>query len=167
MKSTTCGEPSAILLIASTGMPIREIAWAVPPVAMMRKPRSWKRAASCVAAALSPSVTVMKTVPSSGSETPAAAWALPNAVGKSRAMPITSPVDFISGPEHGVGAGEAGERQHGLLDRDVARCGVAGTSWSARRSPSIRRHAIFASGAPIAFETNGIVREARGFASIT
>src|SRR3712207_7526872 len=29
------------------------------------------------------------------------------------------------------------------------------------------RHATFASGTPIAFETNGTVREARGFASIT
>ena len=76
MKSTTCGEPSPILLIARTGIPIREIAWAVPRVAMISKPRSWKRAASWVAAALSLSVTVMKTVPDSGSETPAAACAL-------------------------------------------------------------------------------------------
>ena len=38
-------------------------------------------AASCVAAGLSPSVTVMNTVPSVGSPAPAAACALPNAVG--------------------------------------------------------------------------------------
>ena len=38
---------------------------------------------------------------------------------------------------------------------------------SARRSPSISRQATFASGTPIAFDTNGTVREARGLASIT
>ena len=38
---------------------------------------------------------------------------------------------------------------------------------SASRSPSISRQAIFASGTPIALETNGTVREARGLASIT
>ncbi len=40
----------------------------------------------------------MKTVPSPGRATPAPDWALPKAVGKSAAIPITSPVDFISGP---------------------------------------------------------------------
>ena len=58
------------------------------------------RAASCVAAGLSVSQTLMKTLPSSGSATPAAACALPNAAGKSPAIPITSPVDFISGPSN-------------------------------------------------------------------
>ena len=42
---------------------------------------SWKPAASWVAADLSPSVTEMNTVPDAGSPAPAAAWALPNAVG--------------------------------------------------------------------------------------
>jgi hypothetical protein len=34
-------------------------------------------------------------------------------------MPITSPVDFISGPQHGVDAGEAREREHRFLNRPV------------------------------------------------
>lgn len=38
---------------------------------------------------------------------------------------------------------------------------------SAIVSPTIRREAAFASGMPSAFETNGTVREARGFASRT
>ena len=38
---------------------------------------------------------------------------------------------------------------------------------SASRSPSISRQATLASGTPIAFDTNGTVREARGLASIT
>ena len=63
-----------------------------------------------VAAGLSPSATVRNTVPWLGSLAPAAAWALANAVGKSAAIPITSPVERISGPEQRVGAGEAAER---------------------------------------------------------
>ena len=34
------------------------------------------------------------------------------------------------------------------------------------RSPSMIRQAIFASGTPIALETNGTVRDARGLASM-
>ena len=43
----------------------------------------------------------------------------------------------------------------------------AGRSSSASRSPSISRQATFASGNPVAFDTNGTVRDARGLASIT
>ena len=75
------------------------------------------------------------------------------------------------GPEQRVGAVEAVERQHRLLDRDVV---AEAEPWrsaagpcSAIRSPSIIRQASFASGSPIALETNGTVREARGLASIT
>ncbi len=67
--------------IRSTGTPILRMACAVPPVAMIVKPRSCNEAASWVAVGLSPSVTLMKTVPADGRMAPAAAWALPNAVG--------------------------------------------------------------------------------------
>ena len=81
IRSTTFGEPSDSFRIRSTGTPIRRMACAVPPVARIRKPMSWSEAASCVAAGLSPSVTLMNTVPDVGSRAPAAACALPNAVG--------------------------------------------------------------------------------------
>ena len=166
IRSSTCGEPSCSLLIRRTGTPIRSIAIAVPPVAMISKPTSWRRAASCVAAGLSVSVTVMKTDPSRGSTTPAAACALPKAVGKSAAMPITSPVDFISGPR--IESAPA-KRANGSTASFTLTCSgsPSGRSWSAIFSPSIRRAATFASGTPIALETNGTVRRARGFASIT
>ena len=73
------------------------------------------------------------------------------------------------GAEDRVGALEAVERQHRLLDADVVgahRLG-SGRSRSAIRSPSMIRQAILASGTPIALETNGTVREARGLASMT
>ena len=81
IRSTTLGEPSDSLRIRSTGTPMRRIACAVPPVASTRKPMSWKAAAIWVAAGLSPSVTLMNTLPACGSSAPAAAWALPKAAG--------------------------------------------------------------------------------------
>ena len=38
-------------------------------------------------------------------------------------MPITSPVDFISGPSTVSTPGEAGEREHRLLDADMVEAG--------------------------------------------
>jgi hypothetical protein len=49
-------------------------------------------------AGLSPSRTETKTVPESGRRTPAPSWDLANARPKSESIPMTSPVDFISGP---------------------------------------------------------------------
>ena len=121
---------------------------------MTSKPRSWKRVAIWVAIALSESVTLMKTVPSVGSSTPAAAWALAKAVGKSAAIPITSPVLFISGPSI---ASAPAKRANGSTASLTLTWPMwsPGSSRSATFSPSISRHASFASGAPIAFETNG------------
>ena len=42
-----------------------------------------------------------------------------------------------------------------------------GRSASAMVSPTMMRDAAFASGMPSAFDTNGTVRDARGFASST
>src|SRR3954447_15144835 len=168
IQSTTCGEPSPTLLIRSAGMPIRSIASAVPRVATIRKPRSCSVWATATAPGLSLSVTVMNAVPESGSAAPAAAWALANAAGKSRATPMTSHVERISGPST---ASEPSNRSNGstasLTETWPARIGSAGRSRSARRSPSMTRQATFASGIPIALETNGTVRDARGLASIT
>ena len=51
-----------------------------------------------VASGLSRSRTDRNAVPVRGSGRPAARSALPNAVGKSGPIPMTSPVDRISGP---------------------------------------------------------------------
>ena len=44
------------------------------------------------------SVTLMNTLPLLGSTVPAANWLLAKAMEKRSLTPITSPVDFISGP---------------------------------------------------------------------
>ena len=120
---------------------------------------------------MSASVTEMNTVPCSGSGTPAAAWALAKAVGKSRAMPITSPVERISGPSS---ASEPSKRSNGSTASLTETCSPKprpsrsrGSSSSEIDSPSMMRQASLASGRPTALETNGTVREARGLASIT
>ena len=138
----------------------------MPPVAISSKPRSWKRAAIWVAAGLSVSVTVMKTAPSVGSSTPAAACALAKAVGKSAAMPITSPVLFISGPSTESTPAKRAKGSTASLTLTWP-AGGSGRSRSASFSPSISRAATLASGTPVALETKGTVREARGLASIT
>ena len=90
-----------------------------------------------------------------GSGRPAARSALANAVGKSAALAITSPVERISGPEHRVGSGEAGEREDGGLDGDVRRRLTGGGASSASAAPAARRQAAATRLTPSAFETNG------------
>ena len=87
-------------------------------------------------------------------------------------MPITSPVERISGPST---ASEPSKRSNGSTASFTDTCSPkpmpcalarAGPS-RAIRSPSMIRQASLASGTPTALETNGTVREARGLASIT
>ena len=119
-------------------------------------------------AALSVSVTVMKTVPPSGSDAPAAAWAFANAVGKSPAIPITSPVERISGPSNESAPKKRLKGRTASLTATYSPLtGSAGRRSSLSGVPSAIRHASLASGRPIALDTNGTVRDARGFASMT
>ena len=171
IQSSTCGEPSPILFKRSTGTPMRAIASAVPRVATMRNPLSCRLCATAIAPGLSESVTVMKAVPLRGSGTPAAAWAFAKAVGKSRAIPITSPVERISTPST---ASEPSKRSNGSTASLTETCSPypspslpCGRPMSAILSPSMIRQASLASGRPTALDTNGTVREARGLASIT
>ena len=109
----------------------------------------------------------MKTVPEAGSVSPAAICALRYALRKSRSMPMTSPVDFISGPRT---TSTPGNLTNGKTDSFTAMCASSRASspaCGAKDRPSITAVAIFASGWPIALETNGTVRDARGFTSST
>ena len=114
---------------------------------------------------LSSSFSETNTPPDIGSICPAPIWLLPNAIAKSRSMPITSPVERISGPEHRIDAGEAGEREHRLLDRDVAELRPASSPKPASGLPAMMRAAMPATGRPITLATNGTVRLARGLTS--
>ena len=81
-------------------------------------------------------------------------------------MPMTSPVDFISGPST---VSTPGKRANGNTASFTP-------TWSKRGglkpkllsvSPAMMRDAILATGSPITLATNGTVRDARGLTSST
>ena len=98
-------------------------------------------------------------------------------------MPITSPVDFISGPRmvSTEVPSTVRNRLNGITASLTAIGAVLGLGRRRRRSarsrpsarrsamvaPSMTRAAALASGVAVALETNGTVREARGLASST
>ena len=107
---------------------------------------------------------------------------LANAVPKVSSIPITSPVERISGPStvSTERPSTVRNRLNGItasftaIGVDVGKVPPsprAGSMPSARSSvivaPSITRAAAFASGVAVALDTNGTVRDARGFASST
>ena len=108
----------------------------------------------------------IKAKPLVGSELAAAIWVFAYASPKSRSKPMTSPVDFISGPSKTSTFGN-------LLNGNTA-------SFTAyiflflfiklkfdSFFPVIITEAILAKGMPVAFETKGTVLLALGLTSIT
>ena len=70
----------------------------MPVVAAIAKPSSWKTRAAARPVALSRSASDMKTQPALGQPVPRGELAFANARPKVRSMPMTSPVERISGP---------------------------------------------------------------------
>jgi hypothetical protein len=69
-------------------------------------------------------------------------------------------------PENRI-ARELDEREHRLLHREVRRHDLLDDALLGSDCPAMQRAAILASGRPVAFDTNGTVRDARGFTSST
>ena len=110
--------------------------------------------------------------PCCGSVLPAPAWLFANAMPNDAVDAHHLAGRAHLGAEERVDVGEAVERQHRFLDRRRGRLRRAGASRPSARSsasvaPTISRAATFASGTPVALLTNGTVRLARGFASMT
>ena len=82
-------------------MPEPSRAFAVPLVATILKPSFTNLEHKSGRYFLSLSFTLTKTFPSFGMLSPAPLIALPKASPKQSPLPITSPVDFISGPRIG------------------------------------------------------------------
>ena len=113
----------------------------------------------------------------------AAAWDLAKAVSKYLSIPMTSPVERISGPSSESTTLPSGVRKRakgstasftetGAPSGRLAPSPVSGSIlWTERRwaidTPTPIIAAALASCTPVALEVNGTVREARGFASIT
>ena len=116
---------------------------------------------------LSASFTDRKAVPSSGRWWPAPCQALAKARPKSSAAPITSPVDFISGPSTGSTPASRRNGNTGALTNTPGTGGSSVKPTSSRLAPAITRAASLTSGTPTALAMNGTVREARGLTSST
>ena len=98
IMSTTCGRPSVTLLTVPQSMPAARIAPAVPLVATISKFIARSANATATARGLSLFLTLRKTLPDRGSLVPAPSWDLTKASPNVLPTPMTSPVDFISGP---------------------------------------------------------------------
>ena len=95
-----CGCPSLTLLILVQSTPDSMRWLKVPEVAKILNPILINSDATSQMGFLSWSLTLIKTFPVLGSITPAALWALKYASPNVFPNPITSPVDFISGPSN-------------------------------------------------------------------
>ena len=98
MTSTTVGPSSPIFATTRGEKPAARSALAVPSVATSRQPNSTRRDTIGKSSGLSASAIVSKAALPRSTCTPDAAKALRSASFSVRAMPIASPVDFISGP---------------------------------------------------------------------
>ncbi len=110
-------------------------------------------------------------MPASGRRSPAAAWLLAKARPKVASMPMTSPVERISGPRSVSTSGKRLKGSTASLTETWAPGAGSLSTPSARSSasvaPTITRAATLARATPVALATNGTVRLARGLASIT
>ena len=118
-------------------------------------------------ASLSRSLTERKAAPVSGSRLPAPSQALAKATPKESPTPITSPVDFISGPSTGSTPGKRRKGKTGALTKTPGTGGSAVKPSSASVLPAITATASLTSGTPTALAMKGTVREARGLTSRT
>ena len=143
----------------------------MPLVATISSPRSTRPRAASRPTALSRSARDMNTVPESGRAPPAEICDFVKARPVVMSIPMTSPVDRISGPSTGSASGNLSNGSTASLTATWSPATRSRSSPSARNpanvAPIITRLATLASGTPVALATNGTVREARGLASIT
>src|SRR5437870_1891617 len=138
-----CGCPSCTLLMDSTARPCARSHVAVPRVARSENPCAASRRATGTAAAFSVSGTEMNALPARGRKVPAAICALANAAPKLPSIPITSPVDFISGPSTVSTPGNLMKGKTASLTLTWRGTTSAVNPWSASERPIMQRAAIF------------------------
>ena len=162
-----CGLPSCTLFTVSTRRPAACRRAAVPRVARSVNPHAASRRATSTTASFATSGTERNAFPEVGSTVPAPIWALANAAPKLPSIPITSPVDFISGPRTVSTPGNLMNGNTASLTLTCTGTISAVKPCSASERPTMQRAAILANGTPIALLTKGTVRLARGFTSST
>ena len=166
IPSTMLGLPSCILRIISDSIPrLARNSW-VPCVALILKPNLANCSATSYTAGRSLGDTVIKMVPSEGSNCCAATCALKKASPKESAIPSTSPVERISGPRTGS---TSGNMLNGKTASLTPKYGIIRDLRPSSSSflPNISWVATLAMETLQTFDTSGTVREARGLASST
>ena len=167
IMSTMFGRPSESLSTFWHFTPCFERNSAVPLVASILKPSFSSILAVSRRGSLSPFFMLKKAVPLVGSSRPTANWLLAKATPTLWSMPITSPVDFISGPRI---MSTPGNFLKGKTDSLTDTCFTSGSSVrpsSSRLFPIMTFVASFARGTPVALLTKGTVLDALGFTSST
>ena len=144
-RSTTVGRSpsSATLRTYSTASPAAaSVAGRAPGREQLEAEPGERLRPPGTSAALSSSRTERKAVPLAGSRRPAARSALANAVGRSEALAITSPVERISGPSTGSAARESARTAAPRPSRETCSGGRSvGSPSSASFAPAARRQA--------------------------
>ncbi len=112
-------------------------------------------------------LTLTKTRPEFGMVTPAANWLFAKAIGNVSAIPMTSPVDRISGPRTMSTPANFRNGNTLSLTETCEGSGSEVSPSSASFEPAMTLAAMFATGTPVALATKGTVRLARGFTSST
>mmetsp|Transcript_8776 Transcript_8776/g.35859 ORF Transcript_8776/g.35859 Transcript_8776/m.35859 type:complete len:346 (-) Transcript_8776:2287-3324(-) len=164
-RSPMFGLPSCTLSTVSHGTLICLMAEAVPSVAQTSKPSDTNFSATRAMAPLLRSFTEMKMVPLLGSRCKAASSALAKAMGSVLSMPITSPVERISGPSSVSVPANLSKGSTASLTATWLGMISSVKPMSDSVLPDMTSEAYVASGLPMAFDTKGTVRLARGFAS--
>src|SRR5712691_6874960 len=123
ITSTTLGWPSRNFCTVVAGMADSPSRAAVPAVAYSRMPRPWSPLKIGSASSLSASAMEHKAAPSGGNSCIVERNALYWAVGRSCAIPIASPVDFVSGPSTASTAGSLAMEKTGALTAYSGRLG--------------------------------------------
>ena len=160
------GLPSVTLLMVFTLKPSFLIYSEVPDVATISNPAFIISGTNLSRYFLSDALTLINTTPDRLRILLAPFWAFAYASPKFGPMPITSPVDFISGPRigstwgnlsNGITASFTKERSFGSFEENFCCIKVL---------PIIALEATFAREWPIALEIKGTVLDARGLTSI-
>ena len=164
--STIWGDPLLTLLIFLHFIPCFFMCSAVPLVAQRLNFNFNNSFARWIPSFLWESFNEINARPFIGKELADAIWLFAKAIPKFLSNPITSPVDFISGPNNKSLLGNL------LKGNTASLTAYIPFDLSFRLkldnfSPDITRDAILASGKPLALETNGTVLLALGFTSIT
>ena len=164
--STIFEPPELNLFIVLHFIPFSLIVSEVPFVPDKENPSLDNLCAIPTISCLWVSLTDKNANPLVGKELEAAIWLFAIAIPKSSSKPITSPVDFISGPRRTSLSGNLLNGNTASLTANLLLV-LYFSLYFDKFSPAIILDAIFAKEIPFAFDTNGTVLLALGFTSIT